>query len=56
MEHYDSAGTPYTSYDAKNDRQARERMFTYSKGDPTVPVIVIDGKYVQSGWGSPPRG
>ena len=31
-------------------------MFGYSGGDPTVPVIVVDGKYVQSGWGSPPRG
>jgi len=28
----------------------------YSAGDPTVPVIVVDGAYVQSGWGSPPRG
>lgn len=56
MEYYDAAGTPYASHDAQNDRKARERMFEYSKGDPTVPVIVIDGSYVQSGWGSPPRG
>jgi len=56
MAYYDSAGRPYTSYDAQNDRSARERMFGYSGGDPTVPVIVVEGKYVQSGWGSPPRG
>jgi glutaredoxin 3 len=56
MEHYDSVGTSYSSYDAQNDRRARERMFAYTKGDPTVPVIVIDGAYMQSGWGSPPRG
>jgi hypothetical protein len=56
MAHYDAAGTPYTHYDAQNNRSARERMFGYSHGDPTVPVIVVDGTYVQSGWGSPPRG
>jgi len=56
MAYYDSTGTPYTKYDAQNDRRARERMFAYSKGDPTVPVIVVNGDYVQSGWGSPPRG
>ena len=56
MAHYDAAGTPYTSYDAQNDREARKRMFSYSGGDPTVPVIVVDGEYAQSGWGSPPRG
>ncbi|MGB8907287.1 MAG: glutaredoxin domain-containing protein [Candidatus Cybelea sp.] len=56
MAHYDAAGTPYTTHDAQNDRTARKRMFAYSGGDPTVPVIVADGVYVQSGWGSPPRG
>ena len=56
MAHYDAAGTPYASYDAQNDRAARKRMFEYTAGDPTVPVIVVDGAYVQSGWGSPPRG
>jgi glutaredoxin 3 len=56
MAYYESIGTPYTSYDAQNDRRARERMFAYTGGDPTVPAIVVDGKYVQSGWGSPPQG
>jgi len=56
MAHYDAVGTPYVRYDAQNDRKARERMFAYSGGDRTVPVIVVDGTYVQSGWGSPPRG
>jgi hypothetical protein len=56
MAHYDSLRTPYTRYDAQNDRAVRKRMLAYSKGDPTVPAIVIDGAYVQSGWGSPPRG
>ena len=56
MAYYDSQGIAYAHYDAQNDRVARERMFAYSGGDPTVPAIVVDGKYVQSGWGSPPRG
>jgi hypothetical protein len=31
-------------------------MFVYTNDDPTVPAIVVDGRYVQSGWGKPPRG
>ena len=54
--HYDATVTPYTLHDAQNDVAARRRMFAYTKGDPTVPAIVIDGAYVQSGWGYPPRG
>ncbi|HEV3092554.1 MAG TPA: glutaredoxin [Candidatus Cybelea sp.] len=56
MAYYDAAGTPYERHDAQNDRKVRERMFGYTAGDPTVPAIVVDGKYLQSGWGSPPRG
>ncbi|MBV8197716.1 MAG: glutathione S-transferase N-terminal domain-containing protein [Candidatus Eremiobacteraeota bacterium] len=56
MAFYDAAGTPYTVHDAQNDRAARQRMFAYTNGDPTVPAIVVNGTYVQSGWGSPPQG
>jgi glutaredoxin len=56
MAYYDSTGTPYVTHDAQNDRNARKRMFAYTDGDPTVPAIVVDGVYVQSGWGSPPQG
>ena len=56
MTHYDAIGTPYTVHDAQNDREARRRMLAYTSGDPTVPAIVLDGTFVQSGWGSPPRG
>jgi hypothetical protein len=56
MAYYDSAGTPYVRHDAQNDRNARKQMFAYTKNDPTVPAIIVDGTYVQSGWGSPPRG
>ena len=54
--YYDEQGTPYTLHDAQNDLIERRRMFEYTHGDPTVPAIVVDGAYVQSGWGSPPRG
>ena len=56
MEYYDRASTPYTAHDAQNDDAARRQMFAYTGGDPTVPAIVVDGQYVQSGWGTPPRG
>ena len=56
MAYYDSNGTPYTAYDAQHDLAERKRMFAYTGGDPTVPAIVVDGRYVQSGWGDPPRG
>jgi len=53
---YDGHGIAYTEFDAQNDLAARKRMFALSGNDPTVPAIVVDGRYVQSGWGSPPRG
>jgi len=56
MAYYDDAGIPYVMHDAQNDGAARKRMFEYTDGDPTVPAIVVDGNYVQSGWGTPPRG
>jgi glutaredoxin len=56
MEHYDHAGTAYAVHDAQNDLDARKQMFAYTSGDPTVPAIIVDGAYVQSGWGTPPRG
>lgn len=56
LAYYDATGTPYTAYDAQSDRAQRTRMFEYTGGDPTVPAIVVDGRYVQSGWGNPPHG
>lgn len=56
MKHYDEAGIAYEAHDAQGDPEARRRMFAYTGGDPTVPAFVADGRYVQSGWGSPPRG
>lgn len=56
LDHYERTDTPCLVHDAQNDRAARERMFGYTGGDPTVPAIIINGAYVQSGWGTPPRG
>ena len=56
IEHYDRMGQAYVLHDAQNDLALRTKMFAYTGNDPTVPAIVIDGKYVQSGWGTPPRG
>ncbi len=53
---YGARGVRYTTYDAQNDASARKRMFALTNGDPTVPAIIVDGRYVQSGWGKPPRG
>lgn len=56
LAYYEAAGVPHTVHDAQHDRAARQRMFSYTGGDPTVPAILINGTYVQSGWGTPPRG
>jgi glutaredoxin 3 len=53
---YNSKSIAFIDYDAQNDRARRAEMFKFSDGDPTVPCIVEDGKYLQSGWGSPLRG
>jgi len=47
-DYYTSQKISFTEYDAQNDLKRRD--------DPTVPCIVQDGKYVGSGWGTPPRG
>ena len=55
-DHYNSKGLSFKDYDAQSDRARRVEMLGFSSGDPTVPCIVQDGKYVQSGWGDPLRG
>ena len=55
-EYYNSEGIEFTEYDAMYDREHQKEMLEYTNGDPVVPAIVENGKYVQSGWGDPPRG
>lgn len=55
-QHYRAGGIEFTEYDAEADPQRKQEMLEFSGGDLTVPAIVINGEYVQSGWGTPPRG
>ena len=55
-EHYNGNGIPFTEYDAQNDKARQREMLALTSGDPTVPAIVEDGVWKQSGWGDPPRG
>jgi glutaredoxin 3 len=55
-DHYNGEGIAFTEYDAQNDKMRQKEMLEYSGGDLVVPCIVMNGEYVQSGWGDPPRG
>lgn len=55
-DYYNENNVSFVEYDAENDASRRKEMLALSSGDPTVPCIVENGKYVQSGWGNPPRG
>lgn len=55
-EYYDENGIDFIEYDAQNDKDRQREMLAYTDGDPTVPAIVENGVYVQSGWGTPRRG
>lgn len=53
---YNSNNIEFIEYDAENDRARRQEMLAFSDNDPTVPCIVENNEYIQSGWGTPPRG
>jgi glutaredoxin 3 len=53
---YRRKGLSFVTYNAQHDAAHRRRMLDLTSGDPTVPAIVVDGTYIQSGWGKPPRG
>jgi len=55
-DHYKSYDIDFTEYDAQNDKTRQREMLAITNGDPTVPAIVENGVYKQSGWGDPPRG
>jgi glutaredoxin 3 len=50
MTWYTSQGIAFKEKNAQDNRQYRREMFSFSDGDPTVPVIVVDGKLKQIGW------
>jgi len=43
-------GIAFEERNAQDNRQYRREMFGFSNNDPTVPVIVVDGKLKQIGW------
>ena len=55
-DYYDENGVEFTDKDAQNDKAAQKEMLEFSGGDVTVPCIVENGVYIQSGWGNPLRG
>ena len=55
-DHYNANGIDFVEYDAQNDKTRQKEMLDISGGDLVVPCIVVDGEYIQSGWGDPPRG
>lgn len=55
-DYYDEKGVEFTDRDAQNDKRAQQEMLDISGGDLTVPCIVLNGEYIQSGWGTPLRG
>ncbi len=55
-DHYNLHNIPFIEYDAQNDKVRQREMLEYTGGDVTVPAIVENGEYIQSGWGDPLRG
>lgn len=49
-EFYTGQGIPFEDLNAQDNLKYREEMLAASHGDPTVPVIVEDGKLKQIGW------
>ena len=47
---YGQQGIAFTEKNAQDNRAYRAEMFAFSNNDPTVPVIVEDGKLKQIGW------
>lgn len=55
-DYYNENNIPFVEHDAQNDKVRQREMLELTGGDPVVPAIVENGKFVQSGWGDPPRG
>lgn len=55
-DYYNENNIEFSEFDAQNDKQRQKEMLELSGGNIVVPCIVMDGEYVQSGWGDPPRG
>lgn len=49
-EFYSERGIDYKEFNAQDNLQFRAEMLSITNGDPTVPVIVEDGRLKQIGW------
>lgn len=49
-EHYTQKGIAFDDRNAQDNPVYRKEMLSISSGDPTVPVVVEDGKLKQIGW------
>jgi glutaredoxin 3 len=43
-------GCDFVEYDVEQDRAAFARLYELSGGQRVVPVLMEDGKLIQSGW------
>ena len=50
MTWYRDQGMDFIEKDAQDNLANRREMFSFSDDDPTVPVIVVDGKLKEIGW------
>jgi glutaredoxin 3 len=47
---YREQGIDFVEKNAQDDLSSRREMFSFSHNNPTVPVIVVDGKLKEIGW------
>lgn len=47
---YRDQGIDFVEKNAQDNLSFRREMLSFSKNDPTVPVIVIDGRLKEIGW------
>lgn len=47
---YRASGIEFQEFNAQDNMSFRREMLSITDGDPTVPVIVEDGRLKQIGW------
>jgi glutaredoxin 3 len=49
-QHYKARRIAFEDRNAQDNATYRKEMLSITRGDPTVPAIVEDGTWKQSGW------
>jgi glutaredoxin 3 len=49
-DYYSAQGIAFEDRNAQDNWQYRQEMLAFSKGEPTVPVIVENSRLKQIGW------